>query len=95
MLEPPDTTAIIGRDVLIDCTPPLSVPPAIVTWSRDFAQLSDSRFQVQENGSLLISAVQLSDQAMYYCTATNQHLGSSRTSRGAVLTAIGETPYQL
>ncbi len=90
-MEPSDTTAIIGRDVIIDCTPPLSIPPAVVSWSRDFAQLNNPRYQVQPNGSLVITGVELSDQATYYCTATNTLLGSSRTSRGAILTAIGET----
>lgn len=92
-LEPPDTTAVIGRDVILDCAPPPSLPPAEVTWSRNFAQLSNSRYRVQENGSLLISAVELSDQDTYYCTATNTLLGLSRTSRGAILTAIGESLY--
>lgn len=90
VLEPPDTTAIIGQDAVLDCISPHSIPPAVITWSRDFAQLSDSRFQVLQNGSLLISAVELSDQSTYYCTASNTLLGSSRTSRRAVLTTIGK-----
>ena len=88
--QPPDTVAIIGQDVLIACTSPPSVPPAVITWSRDFSQLSDPRYQVQQNGSLLIRAVALSDQATYYCTATNPLLGTSRLSRGAVLTTLGK-----
>ncbi len=90
ILEPSDTTAIIGQDAVLECTPPLSLPPAVVSWSRDFAQLTSPRYQVLQNGSLLIMGVELSDQATYYCTATNALLGSSRTSRGAVLTAIGK-----
>lgn len=89
-LEPPDTVAIIGQDTILDCAPPTSLPPAVITWSRDFSQLSDPRYQVQQNGSLLITALQLSDQATYHCTATNPVLGTSRLSRGAVVTAIGE-----
>lgn len=89
-LEPSNTTAVIGQDVTLDCAPPPSLPPAVVTWTRGFAQLNDPRLQVQQNGSLLVSEVELSDQGTYYCTATNTLLGTSRTSRGAVLTAIGE-----
>ena len=88
--EPLDTVAIIGQDAILNCTPPASSPPAVVTWSRDLSQLSDPRYQVQQNGSLLIRAVQLSDQSTYFCTATNPLLGTSRLSRGAVVTAIGE-----
>lgn len=89
-LEPPDTVAIIGEDVILNCTPPPSTPPAVITWTRDFSLLNDPRYQVQQNGSLLIRTVRLNDQSTYYCTATNPLLGTSRLSRGAVVTAIGE-----
>ena len=94
LFEPPDTVSIIGQDTILGCLSPPSLPPATISWSRDFAQLSDPRFQVQSNGNLLISALQLSDQDIYYCTATNTLLGTSRTSSGAVLTAIGQLYLQ-
>ena len=90
LLQPVDTLSIIGTDARIDCLPPISVPSATVTWSKNFFQLTDLRFQILQNGSLVISTVQLSDQGMYHCTATNPLLGVSRTSVGVNLTALGE-----
>lgn len=88
MLQPADTTAVIGQDALIDCLSPASTPPATITWSRDSALLSEPRYQVLQNGSLLVQEVELSDQATYLCTATNPILGTSRVSQGAMLTTI-------
>ena len=89
LAEPVDTTAIIGQSSMIDCAPPPSTPPANITWSRDLVQLDSPRFLVLENGSLVISAVELSDQGTYRCMATNPVLGTTRTSREAAVTAIG------
>lgn len=89
VLQPADTTAVIGQDALIDCLSPPSTPPAAITWSRDSSLLSAPRYQVLQNGSLLVMEVELSDQTTYYCTATNPLLGTSRVSQGAVLTTIG------
>ena len=89
VLEPMDTSVVIGQSVIMDCIPPPSVPPAVVLWSRDFSQLNGPRYQVLGNGSLKISEVQLEDGATFHCTATNTVSAVSRTSRGASLTAIG------
>ena len=47
------------------------------------------RYQILVNGSLLISDIALSDQALYHCTATNPISGVTRTSSPAQLTTIG------
>lgn len=95
VLEPSDTTAMIGQNVVMDCVAPRSVPPAVVSWSRDFAQLDSPRYQVLQNGSLVISEVELRDAVTYHCTATNSLSAATRTSRGAALTAIGRAAVLL
>lgn len=89
MLQPADNTTVIGEIALLDCSSPPSIPSAVISWSRNFAQLNSPRYQVLQNGSLMISDVELGDHASYTCTATNPLLGASRTSRGATLTVIG------
>lgn len=90
-LQPEDTVTVIGTDGLLDCLSPPSLPPAQISWTRNFAQLTSQRFLVLQNGSLLISGAQLEDQGVYHCTATNTLLGISRTSQPASLTTIGKT----
>lgn len=90
-LQPEDTVVVIGSDGLLNCLPPLSLPPAQISWTKNSAQLTGARFQVLQNGSLMISGVQLEDQDVYHCTATNLLLGVSRTSEPARVTTVGKT----
>ena len=89
-LQPEDEVAVIGSDVILNCLPPPSQPPTVVTWTKNSIELTGPRFQILGNGSLAISGVLLEDQDDYRCTATNQLLGISRTSQAARLAAIGE-----
>ena len=90
-LQPQDTVVVIGSDGLLNCLPPLSLPPAQISWTKNTALLTGTRFRVLRNGSLMISGAQLEDQDVYHCTATNLLLGVSRTSEPARLTTIGKT----
>ena len=87
---PPDTEAILGRNVSIPCDPPPSVPPANVTWTKNFFQLSRSRFVVAPDNRLLIYSVQLTDAGEYYCTATNPVSMVSRIGGPASLTVLSK-----
>ena len=89
-LQPQDTVIAIGGAGILNCFSPPSLPPAQISWTKNFAQLSnDQRFMVLQNGSLAISGAVLEDQGVYYCTATNALLGVSRTSQPAQITTIG------
>ena len=87
--SPVDTLATAGSNTRLDCLPPSSNPPPTISWTRNFALLPSSpRFSVFSNGSLLISSVELGDQAEYHCVATNLLLGVSATSDAAQLTVL-------
>ena len=90
VMEPMDTTALIGQTIILDCRAPFSIPPAEISWSRNSVQFNSSRYQVLQSGSLSISMVELGDAALYSCTATNNFLSSSASSRGATLSVIGK-----
>ena len=88
-LEPSDTFGILGQTGLISCLPPNSVPPAVVQWLKDSSPITDSRFTVASNGSLLISSVMSDDAGQYVCTATNQVLDITRNSSAAQFQVFG------
>ena len=91
-LQPQDTVIAIGGVGVLDCLSPPSLPPAQISWTKNFAQLPNSqRFTVLQNGSLMITGAELEDQGVYYCTATNTLLGISRTSQPAQVTTIGKS----
>ena len=94
-LSPQSMVATTGTDARFDCLPPDSNPSASVSWTKDFAQLPNSRFSVLTNGSLLITSVALGDGAVYHCVATNDLLEVSSTSSGAQLIVLCELSYIL
>ena len=82
-LQPPAVVlAVLNAVTVIPCGPPISVPPANVGWSKDFRQLTGSRFIV-DGSNLTILDTQLSDSGIYYCTALNPLTTQSVVSRGA------------
>ena len=90
-LQPQDTVIVIGQAGVLNCVSPPSLPPAQITWTKNFAGLpNNQRFMVLQNGSLRISEAELEDGGVYYCTATNALLGLSRTSQSAQVTTIGK-----
>ena len=91
-LQPQDTVIAIGRVGVLNCLSPPSLPPAQISWTKNFSQLpNNQRFTVLQNGSLMITGAELEDQGIYYCTATNTLLGISRTSQPAQVTTIGKS----
>ena len=44
VLQPSDTTGVIGSSAMIECVAPLSTPPATIDWLKAFNQIADSRF---------------------------------------------------
>lgn len=91
-LQPQDTVIVLGQAGILNCLSPPSIPPAQISWTKNFAQLpNNQRFAVLQNGSLMISGAELEDQDVYYCTATNTLLGVSRTSQPAQVTTLGKS----
>ena len=95
--EPSDVTVLAGNAVTLHCTPPHSVPPASVTWYKDYTPFVQRTGMfaatVIANGAernLHFSSVQESDEGAYYCVASNSYsVPTSRTSTIAQLTVRG------
>lgn len=87
-----DVFGVAGLPATIECTPPISVPPAVVTWYKDNHLLveRDGEFAVSmvdpesENWKLHFVNVQKNDEGEYFCVATNNFsVPTTRTSRVA------------
>ncbi|XP_050389224.2 cell adhesion molecule DSCAML1 isoform X1 [Patella vulgata] len=96
--EPNSSTVFAGQSETLECIPPISIPPATVTWYKDYQPLKlrtgDMSVSVVNtipgNWDLHFSSVQRSDDGIYFCVAINNYsIPTSRTSRQAVLTVTG------
>ncbi|KAK7095306.1 hypothetical protein V1264_006733 [Littorina saxatilis] len=95
--EPSHTSALAGTPATLHCTPPPSVPPAEVTWYKDYAPFVERAgvfaARVVHNGTqrnLHFFSVQEMDEGDYYCVATNGNtIPTGRTSVIARLTVEG------
>ena len=59
-LQPPaNVLAVLNTTTIIPCGPPISIPPAIVEWSKNFQLLRGDRFTV-DGSNLTILGTQLS-----------------------------------
>jgi len=88
-LQPPaNVLAVLNTTTIIPCGPPISIPPAIVEWSKNFQLLRGDRFTV-DGSNLTILGTQLSDSGIYYCTALNPLTTQSVISQGANVSVKG------
>ncbi|PIK56877.1 putative Down syndrome cell adhesion molecule-like protein 1 isoform X2 [Apostichopus japonicus] len=84
--EPDDVTVVEEEAATLICRPPNSKPAAVVTWYKDNSLLIPrTGVAVLGEGDLYFSSVTQADEGVYFCVATNEYVGSSRTSRTAVL----------
>ena len=88
---PSNTYTLLGQNGIIDCTPPRSIPPPMITWFRDSTLVSGSQFSIAANGSLLISGAMFSNEGDYVCVANNELLGITRSSSSAHFSVYGES----
>ena len=88
---PKDTDAIMGEDVVLECSPPRGHPKPVVKWKKDGDNLdltSAKRIKIDESGNLVIYKAQKKDQGRYQCTAEN--IASTRTSKPMRLKVHGK-----
>ena len=73
-MSPVTTSASIGDNVILGCSPPDGHPTPVVRWIKDgeFLDLSSAnKFQIVGTGNLVISSVHKSDAGWYICSARN------------------------
>lgn len=94
-MSPVTTSASIGDNVILGCSPPDGHPTPVVRWIKDgeFLDLSSAnKFQIVGTGNLVISSVQKSDAGWYICSARN--LAGTRETNPTEI-KITEPPYFL
>lgn len=81
-IQPQDTVALAGEQVILECGPPWGYPEPTVSWWKDGKplDLQQGRLTVS-SGSLLMSRAEKSDTGIYMCAATN--VAGQRESRAA------------
>lgn len=96
-MEPIDAEIFAGQTLTLNCIPPISVPPAKVTWYKDQQPLviaDDPLLSLVDpnNGiwSLHFTSVQKKDEGSYICVAENVNaVPARRKSQPAVITVQG------
>ncbi|XP_004874533.1 roundabout homolog 4 isoform X3 [Heterocephalus glaber] len=81
-IQPQDTVAMVGEQVILECGPPWGYPEPTVSWWKDGKplDLQQGRLMVS-SGSLLVSRAEMSDTGIYMCAANN--VAGQRESRAA------------
>ncbi|KAM7535344.1 hypothetical protein Aperf_G00000097093 [Anoplocephala perfoliata] len=67
---PKDLRQTEGTQILLPCRS-YSAPKALVAWRKDGRPINGGRYQVMENGDLVIESGVVADTGTYECTATN------------------------
>ena len=102
--EPPDLYLIAGLPATMSCIPPISVPPAYITWYKDDALLvprtGEQTLTIVQTATgawnIEFAEVQKQDEGRYFCVANNDYaVPSTRTSRVATLQVGGKTLVQV
>lgn len=84
-LSPMDSIFLVSEDILLDCTPPSSYPTPTISWLKDSVTVMGNKYTILNNGSLMVTGVELSDKGSYACKATNEYLNITRTSSPATV----------
>jgi roundabout axon guidance receptor 2 len=95
-LMPVDTRVASGDTAILKCIPPRGNPKPRLIWLKNGQPLAserDDRWHVTEVGSLVIEAVQKSDEANYVCRAEN--MVGSRDSDSIRLNVHGKHAFFL
>ncbi|XP_012785951.2 roundabout homolog 4 isoform X1 [Ochotona princeps] len=83
-IQPRDTVAVEGKQVILECGPPRGYPEPIVSWWKDGTPLALQPGQhMVSRGSLLMTRAEKRDAGIYMCVATNT--AGRRESRAARL----------
>ncbi|KAM3177450.1 hypothetical protein ACTXT7_004535 [Hymenolepis weldensis] len=67
---PQNLRQVEGTQVVLPCRS-YSAPKALVSWRKDGRPINGGRYQVMENGDLVIESGAVADTGVYECTATN------------------------
>ncbi|XP_006775168.2 PREDICTED: roundabout homolog 4 [Myotis davidii] len=91
-VQPQDTVATVGEQVILECWPPWGYPEPTVLWWKDEKPLAlqPGRHRVS-SGSLRMLRAEKSDSGTYMCVATNN--AGQRKSRAARVTV--QEPLEL
>ena len=71
LMSPVSSTATIGDNMILGCSPPEGHPKPVVRWIKDgqFLDLtSANKFQIVGSGNLVISGIQKADAGWYICS---------------------------
>ena len=93
---PVDTRVASGDTAILKCIPPRGNPKPRLIWLKNGQPLTserDSRWHITEVGSLVIEAVQKSDEANYVCRAEN--MVGSRDSDSIRLNVHGKLAFRI
>ncbi|KAI6239118.1 Immunoglobulin I-set domain protein [Aphelenchoides fujianensis] len=84
-VRPHNVNAILGKDAVLECSPPRGFPEPSVSWRRDEHPLPDNRrYSVHPSGNLVIENVQRSDAGLFSCVAMNMVGRTDVAARPAV-----------
>ena len=87
-----NVTALTNTSITIQC-PTSGIPTPTVTWTKDGMEIpSGGRYKIKEDGSLVIRASGIEDNAKYMCTAESI---SGKESLSSILTVVGKSSYNL
>ncbi|KAJ8955459.1 hypothetical protein NQ318_003559 [Aromia moschata] len=77
---PRDTQVVDNQDVNMTCKV-LGAPNPIIKWIHNGKELTGGRYEIQENGDLLIRSVQFDHKGNYTCYAENKLGNTSASAR--------------
>ena len=69
--EPDDTIVFEGQEAFLRCTPPSSLPPAVIAWTYEGVSIEEDGYEVTIGGDLVIVVTSLLDTGEYRCVSTN------------------------